>query len=447
MGCLQFTITGSNLGLTCVEGKPWFLEKFEQGIDPYAKGLGAIGTKAIPTELEMAFRAMQIAPPLAEIGQFRGRQVPSSLEDAVFGTNRSYAWLTYLPTELVIHGQRAWTVLQQWDEGGGENWKGDPIRHRAYVAGAWLDDELTQVWAMELAEHPLGKLLLAQRDAPKSIVLPTGTDPSLWSGVEVKRTSHILMETNDMCGTIKEPGVYRQLDLRYGNYEGTAYVAEPDQWAVTKGSAGEWPITPRFDNLVARNGREEKRFTRLEGLDEIALQKPPFFTAFAAELKGDVFVTPTDASGEWATFWPGGKDEWERFARTQNIQAAYRSALYGPEDYKGEYFIALSQPWAEKAWAAGATKLPAESVLLKAEDFEDRGSKDGWRVLRTQSPLLGAQLSNCGTIFLASRGVDSFHGWVRVTGLPVSHGAVVREVGDDSRANTELTVFTDGRVK
>ena len=113
----------------------------------------------------------------------------------------------------------------------------------------------------------------------------------------------------------------------------------------------------------------------------------------------------------------------------------------------GPFFVPLTREFAEQAWAAGTTKLPAESVELKAADFAPVARSEGARVVMGEDhPLKGALVHGGHRCVFLPWDATGFKGWIRCErGLGVSHAAVIREIGDDSRDETELTVFTDGR--
>ncbi len=450
MGSIRFVINGQELGTDCVEGYPNGLVKYEVGADPYDRGLDTIRRKQVPAELELVFRAMQIVtPPEAVFVGGIGMRVPDPLTDAIFGVGRrSAASLTMLPTELVAHAHRAWVMLKEWTEGGGDGWIGPVAEHRAFVAGLWLNETAAQQWAAELAEHPLGKFLLEGSKAPFAVVLKERANPAEWAGVEVTSTSHRLLTEEDdyllkTLGGGCPVGVYHSRSVTFGRWSGTVYVHAPGIWKVEQDGRYEGSLTPHYPLLCARNGQEEVRLIATEADREPCGN---LRTSYTTDLTGWRRFEPIDASGTWATFWPS-REAWEAFAGEHQLRAQSVFALHGPDFWfgGGECFAPLNREWAEKAWVIGATQLPAESNPLAVADFNADG-QHGWRRLDNPgSPLNGANLTKDGrTVFLADRS-PRYKGWIRAQpGIGVSHAAVVRQAGDSSRERSELTVFTDG---
>lgn len=453
MGSIRFIIDNDTLTLTtdCVRGYPWHLSKFEKDVDPYDKGLGVIEKKQVPDELQLVFRAMQVAIPPEEIytGAI-GMQVPGAMTDAIFGVGRrSHADFTFLPTTLTAHGHRAWVMHKYWTEGGGEGWFGPPAEHNAYVAGAWINEEAAQKWAEEIAEHPLGKILLENPTAPFAVVIKERVNPAEWEGVEVKSSSHRLLDADDnylldTLGGGCPMGVYRSYNIAFGRWSGTVYVHAPELWQVERDDNRDgYPLTPSYLILRAHNGAEEVLLT---GTDEDQDVDGSCRTRYVAELPSRKPYSPIDASGNWATFWTNRK-AWQEFAFAHHIKARKASTLHSPDDWNEEapFFIPLTREYAEKAWDTGATKLPVESVELKASQFE-AGYREGDRLIKDEAnPLKGAHVHGKSTCVFLPSGYPSFKGWIRCEkGLGISHAAVVRELGDESRERTEITVFTDG---
>lgn len=437
MGSIRFIVDGDTLQIDCVQGRPFHLTKFEKGVDPYDRGLGAIPMSAIPADIEQLFRAMQIArPPTEFVRAAFGVEAPDAMSDAVFGVgSRGAAEIIFLPTSLTANGHRAWVAEKSWVEGGGEGWFGAPAKRSAYVAGIWLNEGAAQQWAEGLAAHPLGSLLMAEREIPHRII--TEGDPTTWGGVEIQSEEHELIEGGYLLAKTDAPnGVYRALRIAFGHWSGTVYTHEPQMWEVEVESTFTHPITPRYITLHARNGVREVLLRGNEADMNEDGSRPR--ACYLRKLPDRKSHAPTNVSGNWATFWPT-PEAWERFATEHHIVARRLTNIHALEGAGKEFFIPLDRAWAELAWRSGAQKLPAESVELKAADFiagpRDRRVESG--------PLKGATIYHT-TVFLSS-GCSGFKGWVRCEpGLGISHAQVVREIGDDSRERTETTVFTDG---
>lgn len=463
MGSIRFIIDGSKLEADSVYGYPYSLSMIQRGVDSHDQELGVIEEKQVPDYLISVFRAMQVAIPPENI--YTGaisNQAPSAMVDTMFGVGRrSSATFTFLPTELTAHGHRAWVKHKYWTEGGGECWIGSLIEHNAYVAGFWLDERAAQQWVEDLTKHPLGKVLL-KSTTPYAVVFQDHVNPAEWEGVRINYFSYCLLSEDDnyLLNTIGggcPKGVYRSFNVSFEQWNGTVYVHAPELWQLVRDKKRDvFPLSPSYLILRACNGAQEVFLT---GTD----QDKNGWTKYVYELPRRKSYNPLDASGNWATFWPS-YNAWEEFAFAQHIKARQVSTLHSDDwgDEDDPFFIPLTQEYAKKAWAAGATKLPAESIKLKVSQFK-AGYGEGDRLINDeQNPLNGAVIYD-GFDFvsgLVGRIVDwiwlkkesacvflpmGFVGWIQCQkGLAISHATVVRKLGDKSRDPTEITVFSDG---
>lgn len=456
MGSIRFVV--ETLSVDCVYGQPWHLvkvQKKEEGdVD---RGIWAFEKDNVPDELQLVFRAMRtMNPPEDIIKSSFGMRVPSSMVDAMFGVGRrSGATLTYLPTDLVSGGYRAWVLFKEWYEGGGEGWFGEPIHHKVYCAGFWLNEEAAQKWAEELAEHPLGKFLVQYEKSPYDVFFQAGVNPAAWEGVEIlfysgyNNPEYIREYHPDFS-----VGVYHKYQVRFGRWEGSVLVHAPELWEVRFDDERKgYPLVPHYPLLRVSNGMEEQLFVATAE-DAVAENQYRYLN----HLPNRRAYCPTDASGEWATFWPND-DEWEKFAFSHHIMAKQAQlGLHAPwPSESGAILIPLTREWAEFAWQAGAARLPEViGEVPPLSEWELKGENPHYehstfQVGGVQGYCFGK--AEAGTMIWMQTGggncATHHRGWVRI---PVdrqvknSFGISVRDVGDETRDMNETVVFTDGRV-
>jgi hypothetical protein len=111
----------------------------------------------IPTELLTLAKCLYLMhPPTNVIRREYGSDCGRGMVEALFGRGRQTGGAvgTWLPTEHVVDGARAWVLLREWQEGGGSGWIGSPIERRVYEGVMWFDEEFVLVWANDKAKDP-----------------------------------------------------------------------------------------------------------------------------------------------------------------------------------------------------------------------------------------------------------------------------------------------------
>jgi len=450
MGTVKFDSTP--IAVTIVTGQPHF-------------ACGQIGTEfsrentqrnyqPVPTDLQRIYRAMQLAtPPEGVVVAGAGQLGLKARIAEIFGSGQRGSTNTeWCPTDLSVEGVRAWTRHQRWQEGGGDGWIGSPIYHDWVVAGAFLHEEGLRQWANQLFQHPLGAALEEDGGYAYAVYFPYYADsaPDQWEGVEVLEMGWEFVKEDDFSVQNGKAvaGVYRTYKVRWELWSGTVAIHQPHLWWINREWESHYPVNYNF--LAARNGQEERRFV-FPGGDY------PEKGEFGSLPEQPAWASPTEASGEWATFW-ASEDAWEEFALTWNIWAEkVRLGIHAPiSGEPGGMLVPLTREWAENAWASGATPLPEVIGEVPPTDQWDRRVEDGFH---RSAILVGvAKATGYGapgevnTIHLVEGGGNCqryIAGWVRVPSdrqAAYPYGLTVRDPGDQIRGDREIAITTDGWV-
>lgn len=443
MGSVNFINEGGVLAVSIEYGHP-------------SQFFGAQEFKKIPDELVKLNRLMMVAvPPEAYIAAQAGQvELKNNLAVAFGSGQRGGTEMFWSPTDKIVDGCRAWVRHQQWQEGGGDGWFGDPIYHDWIVGGAWIQEEGLKAFAEKFFGHPLGAAIYKMMEMPfgfptfHGVFFPEGTEPQRWQNVTVERKG-FQFEAPDSY-TVKEyghqPGVYQAFQIQYGIWEGEVHVFSSEHWQVQVDS--EWECPVHYPFLLARNGREERKFAL--NISEEEFQDRREKVSYSTILPQEKFVPPVESSGSWATFWPSN-ETWRVFARKHNIRAKHPFlGIHGPRyEEDGEAFFPLNREMAEIAWSEGATKTPP--VIGEVPPFES------WETFWGRFRVMVAPNQECHAYGRESLYMDNgngnsgkgVYGWLRVPptmAVKVPYGTTVREVGDNIRDNHELVVYTDGSV-
>lgn len=163
-------------------GRPWEKPTFPEKTRIFSRGGSSVyGYEELPEHLVQAFRAMEIvAPPedvVVSMVEARGISLEGIEQRIARG---AMDWLEWLPTSLLDGGARAWILRHSWSEPSGfQNW---------YRGGVFIRDAEFQKWASDLFKnHPLAKLIENDFGNWFNLVLPPGSDPRNWSGVEITK--------------------------------------------------------------------------------------------------------------------------------------------------------------------------------------------------------------------------------------------------------------------